>query len=666
MRMHARLSRSAATIALGASIGVALAGVAWLAPPPARAGEWVQDSCVNPDGSAAGSQGWVAMIAGGGYGSTTDSNCGPGAPGFALLSNAVSVPVGSAETLRYIPPSGSTLDGGQVNVGMFADGHGLEASGTAVAYTPEYAYNGSNVFFQCAAGLTPCSGGGNDFTGTLAVPAGRGGELYLSAGCGGQYEAGRSCSEGGSEGAWSLVRLYSAQLVLANTSTPAAGGFGGTLLAGDARASSELTFTASDPEGPGVYRVTVQADGVKLYDGTPDENGGSCVPVGASGTQLMFDASQPCKRTEAIALALDTVALTDGTHTLKVTVTDAAGNSSVVYDASIGTQNAPLSSTAPSVGEAAPQAGETLTGQPGTWAAPPQAGAIAYAYRWQSCDPTGASCRSIPGAQSASYTAGATDVGHSLRLLVTASNADGASTLASAPSGVVSGSAAAGALVTLAAQPLGTPNGGGASEHAQIVLRGPSRVVRRYRERALTLHGLLTDEHGSAIAGASLDMLQERAAGGQQTLLGHVTSGPNGTFAANVAPGPSRRIVIAYRAFTGVASYAAQAAVSETVLADVTLNVTPRTTGPGGTIALSGRVTGPLPPHGVVVELLVHYRGAWEPFRDPRTDRSGRFSVRYRFEGAVGRFPFRAKVLGEQGGFPYQTGLSPVIDVRSG
>ena len=63
---------------------------------------------------------------------------------------------------------------------------------------------------------------------------------------------------------------------------------------------------------------------------------------------------------------------------------------------------------------------------------------------------------------------------------------------------------------------------------------------------------------------------------------------------------------------------------------------------------------GPVPPRGVVVELLVHYRGRWEPFRDPR-DRQARALPRCdtSFQGAVGRFPFRAEILGGQAGFPY-------------
>src|SRR5271166_3344152 len=506
VRMHAGWARRAA---------LALAGVAMTlcivcsAPTGAAAGQWEQVSCVSPDGSAAGSQGWSAMIAGGGYGSTTGTGCGPGSPAFALLSTDMAVAVGSSETLHYIPPAGSTLAGGLVDVALFADGRGYGASGTAVAYTPEYAYDASIVFFQCAAGLTPCSGGTNDFSGTLAIPAGRGGSLYLSAGCGSGYNTG-SCNEGGSEGAWSLVRLYWAQLLLTNSSTPTGTGFGGSLLAGDARGTSDLLLTAGDPEGPGVYEVLVEAEGHTLYDGTPDRNGGACVPAASSGGTLMFDDSQPCKRTETVDLPIDTTALADGVHTLKVTVTDAAQNSSVVYDGTISTQNAPLPSTAPSVQETAPQVGETVSGQAGTWAAPSPAGALAYSYRWQSCDASGANCHQIPGATSASYTAATADVGHSLKLAVTASNTDGKSTVASAPSGVV---APLGGLLPGVAQAIGAPNGRGANEHAQIALRGPTKLARRYSERAFKLAGTLNDGQGGVIAGATLEVLQQAGAG---------------------------------------------------------------------------------------------------------------------------------------------------------
>ncbi|MGO9322379.1 MAG: hypothetical protein ACLQBY_16470 [Solirubrobacteraceae bacterium] len=294
-------------------------------------------SCVNPSQSAAPSEGWTSFAAGGEYGSNNSTSCGPGSPMFAILSTDAAVGVGSAETLQYTPPGGSKLIGGSVDVSLYADGGGYDASGTAVAYTPEYAYNGSNVFFQCASGLPPCANGTNDFSGVLGIPGGRGGNLYLSAGCGG--ENGASCNSGGSEGAWSLVRLWWANLLLENDTAPTGSGFSGSLLEPNAHGTAELQFTAGDPGGPGVYSVALQIDGQTVYQGTPDGNGGHCVSAGSSSGALMFDYQQPCKQTETVDVPVNTTTLSEGEHTLKVIVTDAAQNSSVVYDGTITTAN---------------------------------------------------------------------------------------------------------------------------------------------------------------------------------------------------------------------------------------------------------------------------------------------------------------------------------------
>ncbi len=68
----------------------------------------------------------------------------------------------------------------------------------------------------------------------------------------------------------------------------------------------------------------------------------------------------------------------------------------------------------------------------------------------------------------------------------------------------------------------------------------------------------------------------------------------------------------------------------------------------------------------MLVELQVHYRGQWVPFRTPRTDSDGRFQIRYQFQGATGRYPFRAEIPAGQAGFPYTGGYSSIITVRSG
>ena len=116
----------------------------------------------------------------------------------------------------------------------------------------------------------------------------------------------------------------------------------------------------------------------------------------------------------------------------------------------------------------------------------------------------------------------------------------------------------------------------------------------------------------------------------------------------------------------GDPAYAAHAQITEYVDAGARLSVSPRSTSPSGTIVLSGRVLGPIPAQGVLAELLVHYRGRWEPFRAPRTDAKGRFRVVYQFEGAVGSFPFRVKVPGDQNGFAFSVGYSAMVNVTTG
>ena len=53
----------------------------------------------------------------------------------------------------------------------------------------------------------------------------------------------------------------------------------------------------------------------------------------------MFDYQQPCLTSEGVDVPVPTAGLSDGSHELAVTVTDAAGNSSTVLDQNITTSN---------------------------------------------------------------------------------------------------------------------------------------------------------------------------------------------------------------------------------------------------------------------------------------------------------------------------------------
>jgi hypothetical protein len=314
----------------------ALVMAALIVAAPARAGQWIQVSCVNPDGTVAPSEGWSASASQVGPGSSNSTGCAPGSPMSAALSSASTDPVGAYEVLQYQPPNGSTLSGGTIQVGLHADGDGPSASSVAALYEPRFVYDGSDVFFQCANGQTPCSGGTDDFSGQLTLPASRGGDLYAGASCGGS--AGGTCNAA-VDGAYSEVQVFSADLLLSNGAAPTGTGFSGSAIQGPIQGTGHLVFTAADAGGPGVYLVTATLDGHVVYSATPNTNSGECTAVGSSGGVLMFDWQQPCPVTEVDDVPVPTAGLPDGPHQLVVTVTDAAGNASNVVDQTITSSN---------------------------------------------------------------------------------------------------------------------------------------------------------------------------------------------------------------------------------------------------------------------------------------------------------------------------------------
>ena len=222
----------------------------------ARAGTWMQVSCVNPDGSAAPVEGWSSFATGTpGFFSSTNTNCSPGRPMDALLSDAQAVDPGSGEYLQYTPPAGSTLVGGHATVNLSATGNGNFDAALAGLYEPNPSSNDGSNFYQCEATFTLC-GGGSAVTGaTVTLPTDRGGNLYVGADCTGT--TGTQCSQGGSNGAWARAQLVGAGLLLSSGAAPQSSGFSGSALQRDASGTAHVVFTATDPGGPGVYRVAI-------------------------------------------------------------------------------------------------------------------------------------------------------------------------------------------------------------------------------------------------------------------------------------------------------------------------------------------------------------------------------------------------------------------------
>jgi len=101
--------------------------------------------------------------------------------------------------------------------------------------------------------------------------------------------------------------------------------------------------------------------------------------------------------------------------------------------AGASTLAAPVNSSPPTVSGTL-QLGQKLSASTGSWSG---SGTISYAFQWQRCSGSGTSCGDISGATSQSYDAGSSDVGKTLRVVVTATNSSGSSTAASSPTGVV-------------------------------------------------------------------------------------------------------------------------------------------------------------------------------------------------------------------------------------
>ncbi len=83
--------------------------------------------------------------------------------------------------------------------------------------------------------------------------------------------------------------------------------------------------------------------------------------------------------------------------------------------------------------------GQTLTAQSGSWSGTTP---ISFSFQWRRCSTSGGDCGSISGATSQTYTLGSSDVAHTLRVQVTATNSAGSAQVVSSQTSVVAAPAA--------------------------------------------------------------------------------------------------------------------------------------------------------------------------------------------------------------------------------
>jgi hypothetical protein len=224
-----------------------------------------------------------------------------------------------------------------------------------------------------------------------------------------------------------------------------------------------------------------------------------CSSTGSSCVNI-DEASQ----SQAYVLTTDDVG-----HRLRVTVTatNSAGTNSRESAASAviraAATNAPVATARPSISGSTLQ-GSTLTASNGTWNG---ATPTSYTYQWQRCDSAGAGCRNITDATSQTYSTTSLDVGNTLRVIVTATNANGSSASISHQSSAIR-----------------------SSSSVKVSLTANARVVTY--GRSVTLSGTVT----GAEAGDSVTILQRPGLNRVLTAVGTTTTDASGSFTKVVIP----------------------------------------------------------------------------------------------------------------------------------
>lgn len=226
-------------------------------------------------------------------------------------------------------------------------------------------------------------------------------------------------------------RLLGAALVVGLAATAAFVGL--TRQAGAASAAAPSNTSPPTISGQAQEGQTLKADPGTWTGSTPMDfsyQWRRCGPAGGN-----------CKNISNATDNIYTLTSDDVGHTMRVLVTavnsDGAGaaQSKATAVVKAAPPQAPKNTTEPSISGNTVQ-GQTLTANPGEWSGSKP---IQFTYRWRRCDPKGGDC-SNTAVTAQTYLLGSADVGHTLRVLVTATNNVGSSAAISNATAVVTAS----------------------------------------------------------------------------------------------------------------------------------------------------------------------------------------------------------------------------------
>ena len=212
---------------------------------------------------------------------------------------------------------------------------------------------------------------------------------------------------------------------------------------GGSAAASSVQTSVIAAEPPPVNTALPQVSGTTTQGQTLTASNGSWSNSPSSYSYQWQDCNSSggsCSNIAGATSSSYTVAVSDVNHTIVVVVTarNAGGSASASSAAtSLVPTPTPVNTAPPTISGTAAD-GDTLTASPGSWANC-GSGACTFAYQWKDCNSSGTNCTAISGAISASYALASSDVGSTIDVVVTASNAGGSASVSSAATSVVVG-----------------------------------------------------------------------------------------------------------------------------------------------------------------------------------------------------------------------------------
>lgn len=309
----------------------------------ALAGQFHVYACQTPLGQVAPTEGWKGSKAEGStYATVAANTCESGGAMSAALGEATThLPNVDQASWTFVAPTATSL----VAASLWRAGYLHGPSGESTSYRfwlagPKGSFE-TCVFSEGCAGQgevgMPLSGGN-----LVTVPhAAIGSPLSVNAACSFSGPESKCATGFGDPNSYAaVVYLFAADLTLEQTAGPSASDVSGELASAPAvSGTSDVAFTATDP-GSGVYQAVFSVDGQVVQRTGLDENGGMCRDVGETTDGLpAFLSPQPCERSLSTDVGFDTTRVSNGTHHLVVSVTDAAGNSVAVLDRTIAVAN---------------------------------------------------------------------------------------------------------------------------------------------------------------------------------------------------------------------------------------------------------------------------------------------------------------------------------------